>query len=299
MRPVIGKTAHIVPVISIHAPRAGCDDSTNCSPSWARNFNPRTPCGVRPQLVGGSQDDLLISIHAPRAGCDCDRRIAERAREQFQSTHPVRGATLLGSLGRAVIWHFNPRTPCGVRPGLARQPWRDAGFQSTHPVRGATSTVMEIATAIQQISIHAPRAGCDVRTIGSEYTAGISIHAPRAGCDTCILARLNIWRKFQSTHPVRGATAVFAPKLNRWRFQSTHPVRGATKTVTVFRRFLKNFNPRTPCGVRRVIKHEIIKQENFNPRTPCGVRHALDGDATMLLIFQSTHPVRGATLCKQ
>ena len=34
----------------------------------------------------------------------------------------------------------------------------------------------------------------------------------------------------------------------------------------------------------------------FNPRTPCGVRHARYGDASYNGGFQSTHPLRGATL---
>ena len=34
---------------------------------------------------------------------------------------------------------------------------------------------------------------------------------------------------------------------------------------------------------------------DFNPRTPCGVRHVPGGEFTLDLIFQSTHPVWGAT----
>ena len=36
------------------------------------------------------------------------------------------------------------------------------------------------------------------------------------------------------------------------RFQSTHPVWGATGRNTVQVRVHNNFNPRTPCGVRHV-----------------------------------------------
>ena len=35
----------------------------------------------------------------------------------------------------------------------------------------------------QNISIHAPRAGCDFRVITELKELVISIHAPRAGCD--------------------------------------------------------------------------------------------------------------------
>ena len=125
-------------VISIHAPRVGCDiisvllglvlaifQSTH--PVWGatyylccwvcpyRYFNPRTPCGVRQggnsmiitallfqstHPVWGATTSLpgliidgIISIHAPRVGCD---------RASPSSLTNIR--------------HFNPRTPCGVRP---------------------------------------------------------------------------------------------------------------------------------------------------------------------------------------
>ena len=34
------------------------------------NFNPRTPCGVRPDMPAVQSADNVISIHAPRVGCD-------------------------------------------------------------------------------------------------------------------------------------------------------------------------------------------------------------------------------------
>ena len=58
-----------------------------------------------------------------------------------------------------------------------------------------------------------------------------SIHAPLAGCD---LDRsqtpMLYWRRFQSTHPLRGAT--------------TGRIKHDTGNTG-------NFNPRTPCGVRQ------------------------------------------------
>ena len=56
------------------------------------NFNPRTPCGVRPGAYFSTMGFNTISIHALRAECD---RLCRRLR--------------LPAL------HFNPRTPCGVR----------------------------------------------------------------------------------------------------------------------------------------------------------------------------------------
>ena len=148
-------------LISIHAPRVGCD-SRHFTPldSLSSNFNPRTPCGVRPhghvlEPVGG------ISIHAPRVGCDSAWVRDPMPEVTFQSTHPVWGATCR-CRGQAAGRHdFNPRTPCGVRRRSRRRwivSWTDfnprtpcgvrrlnkvgyearSQFQSTHPVWGAT-----------------------------------------------------------------------------------------------------------------------------------------------------------------
>ena len=63
------------------------------SPGGRRNFNPRTPCGVRRY-----------------------RRFLYEELPKFQSTHPVWGATLFGNLDFFLWDNFNPRTQCGVRP---------------------------------------------------------------------------------------------------------------------------------------------------------------------------------------
>ena len=96
-------------------------------------------------------------------------------------------------------------------------------FQSTHPVRGATACIT-VAGMSAWISIHAPREGCDE---GDGVHAGrqwISIHAPREGCDPAPGAGFMAQPVFQSTHPVRGATASRPDRSALWR----------------------DFNPRTP-----------------------------------------------------
>ena len=55
-------------------------------------------------------------------------------------------------------------------------------FQFTHPVRGATTAHRSYLT-ITQVSIHAPREGCDDDSESAVYTDKVSIHAPREGCD--------------------------------------------------------------------------------------------------------------------
>ena len=125
-------------IISIHAPHVGCDDMLTASWQAERDFNPRTPCGVRPDSVtydlaayafqsthpmwGATSWFIVIkfvnasiSIHAPHVGCDNSRK-AERERLKY----------------------FNPRTPCGVRRTRPSHIDMDG-----------------------EISIHAPHVGCD------------------------------------------------------------------------------------------------------------------------------------------
>ena len=73
--------------ISIHAPREGCDVSLPVLSMVA-----------------------FISIHAPREGCDA-ASARNTSTMEFQSTHPVRGATSGDEGSRPKPSDFNPRTP--------------------------------------------------------------------------------------------------------------------------------------------------------------------------------------------
>ena len=123
--------------ISIHAPLAGCDQDTvtpetllkgfqsthplrgatscNCViVSINMNFNPRTPCGVRPSTLRFSANSLNFNPRTP-CGVRPRQNMASRTVVTFQSTHPLRGATRPACPDRPRRSHFNPRTPCGVR----------------------------------------------------------------------------------------------------------------------------------------------------------------------------------------
>ena len=144
-------------------------------------------------------------------------------------------------------------------------------FQSTHPLRGATA-MSNCIDHICPISIHAPLAGCDPNSGGGvSESFGISIHAPLAGCDKDD-KNFKDTLKFQSTHPLRGATPAFNSFEGVAKFQSTHPLRGATLKDLPRALSGRDFNPRTPCGVRpkRITNQSALG--HFNPRTPCGVR---------------------------
>ena len=57
---------------------------------------------------------------------------------EFQSTRPVRGATLYGREAARDTTYFNPRAPCGARLLRIAEDGIIDEFQSTRPVRGAS-----------------------------------------------------------------------------------------------------------------------------------------------------------------
>ena len=146
-------------------------------------------------------------------------------------------------------YHFNPRTPCGVRHLHHDTQRRTRRFQSTHPLRGAT-TLQGGALSLPNISIHAPLAGCD---------------SPCNGVSLCC-------RAFQSTHPLRGATCTAYGRKCEYAFQSTHPLRGATSTPRHATQdtAISIHAPLAGCDGPQGVPGDVGR--DFNPRTPCGVR---------------------------
>ncbi len=198
--------------ISIHAPRGGCDLLNGDITLGARNFNPRTPWGVRPYQDAPTFQHAQISIHAPRGGCDFPFACLNCSMKIFQSTHPVGGATAYFGQGRRGAGDFNPRTPWGVRRVRSRPACVVSTFQSTHPVGGATWSLSirrcvanyfnprtpwgvrrPTRAAPPRQRYFNPRTPWGVRParermgVDGEY---ISIHAPRGGCDKSLEAQL-------------------------------------------------------------------------------------------------------------
>ena len=101
--------------------------------------------------------------------------------------------------------------------------------------------------------------------------------------------------RFQSTHPMRGATGVEGKGLPHERISIHAPHAGCDRPPFRPQPRAYNFNPRTPCGVRRQGGCGELDPVYFNPRTPCGVRLVLNMETGALTAFQSTHPMRGAT----
>ena len=101
--------------------------------------------------------------------------------------------------------------------------------------------------------------------------------------------------RFQFTHPVWGATLVASSLASACLFQFTHPVWGATAYSLLIRPPTKVsiHAPRVGCdGKVGAIESPTT---GFNSRTPCGVRLLVYHLEILLLLFQFTHPVWGAT----
>ena len=81
--------------ISIHAPLTGCDEGCFSTPCPTRYFNPRTPYGMRLKYKLLIYVLITISIHAPLTGCDIGGSDVGAVLGLFQSTHPLRDATLV------------------------------------------------------------------------------------------------------------------------------------------------------------------------------------------------------------
>ena len=124
------------------------------------------------------------------------------------------------------------------------------------------------------ISIHAPHAGSDYYEVFYNRRTDISIHAPHAGSDNGNDVLLTVRDHFNPRSPCG----------------ERRPCNGTGKNC------LWNFNPRSPCGERRYNTGAYGRAINFNPRSPCGERPAAMQKELRDMEFQSTLPMRGATM---
>ena len=198
-------------IISIHAPRAGSDIKSGLRKGKLKYFNPRSPCGERLKLVGG-----------------------ELIQAQFQSTLPVRGATLIRFNERRNIYISIHAPRAGSDMVCILMYIICVVFQSTLPVRGATLYRLYLFVIVI-----------------------ISIHAPRAGSDLYLLSRWIFTLAFQSTLPVRGATTTNSVLRHISRYFNPRSPCGERQR-TIFRiSIIPYFNPRSPCG-ERLLKFESL-----------------------------------------
>ena len=144
-----------------------------------------------------------------------------------------------------------------------------------------------------------PRSPCGERLV--PHLVGldgqlISIHAPHAGSDQLFNILLEHLDVFQSTLPMRGATAfleiwrkpflisihaphagsdsntlLFGGSYDRISIHAPHAGSDATYRGSPCSHL--DFNPRSPCGERRCSGWRLQwLARHFNPRSPCGER---------------------------
>ena len=173
-----------------------------------------------------------------------------RIRERFDPRAPC-GARRRSSATRRPAQYFNPRAPCGARP-----------------------IFLPFSTTSCRISTHAPLAGRDENSVIASRRRGD--FNPRAPCGARRIGPVQgqLDPKFQPTRPLRGATALLsavqsfadisthAPLAGRDVMQpldavniviSTHaPLAGRDGVRSISPPALRYFNPRAPCGARRL-----------------------------------------------
>ena len=163
---------------------------------------------------------------------------------EFQSAHPVRGATFFG---------FR------ILPAPL--------FQSTRPVWGATASHLTRRSS-RRISIHAPRVGRDSSTRRSRRRA--SHFNPRAPCG--VRPALIFFQMPTSNFNPRTPCGVrpCAAACRRRRGPDFNP-----RTPCGVRRWIRlllpgttNFNPRAPCGARLCVRHAGDPARRFQSTRP-------------------------------
>ena len=167
--------------------------------------------------------------HPGRGATAKDFRLLIFILPMFQFTHPGRGATDITPSIAQVYLCFNSRTPGGVRLSRSRLSGAMSKSFNSRTPGGVRHTNPHNGNQVTNVSIHAPREGCDG---DFAYTAmarsSVSIHAPREGCDFQQLAQLDDEIRFNSRTPGGVRRSLITTREGTGAFQFTHPGRGAT-----------------------------------------------------------------------
>ena len=190
--------------------------------------------------------------------------------------HPVWDATPKRTMSGSLSFCFNPRIPCGMRQGQAREDKRRHKFQSTHPVSDATLKVWPKADFIP-----------------------VSIHAPRVGCDRFPLPGMRRRHRFNPRTPCGMRRLIPSLPSTCTLFQSTHPVWDATQPSRWAGFTVRSFNPRIPCGMRRRAMLLACRTTMFQSTHPVWDATWEPTPSSNGYGFQSTHPVWDATCTRR
>ena len=219
-------TARSAPVstgrpVSIHAPHAEGDEPSRTTALAVRCFNPRPPCGGR--LAVPRRDRIHhVSIHAPHAEGDESRQQA--ALDAQVSIHAPHAEGDVNDRTVATLkQRFNPRPPCGGRPMSAHFGCLRTCFNPRPPC-GGRPVQRGDRRSQSAVSIHAPHAEGDLRRTTSIFEAS----------------------SFQSTPPMRRATALAGRQVRR----------------------VVRFNPRPPCGGRPELLRVLSQVFRFQSTPP-------------------------------
>ena len=215
----------------------------------------------------------IISIHAPLAGSDRGSLGRQRSRRTISIHAPLAGSdrrrcSLLLFLRisiHAPLAGSDYIIPKGYHSGADFNPRSPCGERPPYSIS---------FSPYRSISIHAPLAGSDALPARIRCTGPISIHAPLAGSD---LRRARFG-------PLAVPISIHAP------LAGSDP--GACSPCPP----PEYFNPRSPCGERPRDPDSRTGACDFNPRSPCGERHRILLLQRRYPLFQSTLPLRGATL---
>ena len=258
-------------LVSTHAPLAGSDLRHEGIDPAGESFNPRSPCGERPEpkrttltkegfnprspcgeRYHGPQSDpgRLVSTHAPLAGSDTAHQ--SKSAEYSVSTH----APLAGSDARES---------------------RSKALDST-------------------VSTHAPLAGSDGRHLRSAvYRGRVSTHAPLAGSDSWPRGSGRAARGFNPRSPCGERPRASLISGTAPSFNPRSPCGERRLRPPGYARPLR-FNPRSPCGERPSLMGFPPYQGMFQPTLPLrGATADLVAVLSAQVAFQPTLPLRGAT----
>ena len=141
-----------------------------------------------------------------------------------------------------------------------------------------------------------PLRGATIPKSVKQVSALISTHAPLAGRDKNVSPNQSIIAVFQPTRPLRGATQkhLWNKKPNKI---STHaPLAGRDEKRRRIIDSTTDFNPRAPCGARRLRRSFEIIILLFQPTRPLRGATNFINKNKGIRKFQPTRPLRGATV---
>ena len=240
-----------------------------------------------------------ISIHTPHTRCDSERNSHGIISPQISIHTPHTRCDAVDSIVLNDYCNFNPHTSYEVWPDSVINIWFIMNF---NPHTSYEVWLLPMIRARCLPLYFNPHTSYEVwlkSVLGRIVAFVISIHTPHTRCDRfrSLAFQLAVW--FQSTHLIRGVTAVF--KL----FKSTLVYFNPHTSYEVWHEALLDFaisvgisihTPHTRCDY---FYPDYLRQPlaNFNPHTSYEVWPGRTRAAILFQIggFQSTHLIRGVT----